>query len=46
MDIRQESLKKHYEWGGKIEYIGIPTTDEWLSIFDRDGAVELDTDIC
>ena len=21
MDIRQESLKKHYEWGGKIEVI-------------------------
>ena len=19
MDIREESLKKHYEWGGKIE---------------------------
>ena len=21
MDIRQESLKKHYEWNGKIEVI-------------------------
>ena len=21
MDIREESLKKHYEWGGKIEVI-------------------------
>ena len=33
------------EWGGKIEYIGIPTTDEWLSIFERDDAVELDSEI-
>ena len=34
------------EWGNKIDYIGIPTTNEWQSIFDREEIVELDTNIC
>ena len=34
------------EWGERIGYIGIPTTNEWQSIFDREEIVELDTDIC
>ena len=34
------------EWGNKIDYIGIPTTNEWQSIFDREEIVELDTNSC
>jgi hypothetical protein len=34
------------EWGICTEYIGIPTTNEWQSIFDREDIVEVDTDIC
>lgn len=34
------------EWGNEIDYIGIPTTNEWESIFDREEIVELDTNIC
>ncbi len=42
MDIRKESLKKHYEWGGKIEVIsrvGINTREE-LSLAYTPGVAE------
>ncbi len=42
MDIRQESLKKHYEWGGKIEVISrapINTRDD-LSLAYTPGVAE------
>ena len=42
MDIRQESLKKHYEWGGKIEVISRVTVDtrEDLSLAYTPGVAE------
>lgn len=42
MDIRQESLKKHYEWGGKIEVVSrapINTRDD-LSLAYTPGVAE------
>ena len=32
MDIRQESLKKHYEWGGKIEVISRVTVEDRMDL--------------
>ncbi len=42
MDIRQESLKKHYEWGGKIEVISRApiNTREDLSLAYTPGVAE------
>ena len=42
MDIRQESLKKHYEWGGKIEVISRTpiNTREDLSLAYTPGVAE------
>ena len=42
MDIRKESLKKHYEWGGKIEVISRATieTREDLSLAYTPGVAE------
>ena len=42
MDIRQESLKKHYEWGGKIEVVSrVPVvTREDLSLAYTPGVAE------
>ncbi len=42
MDIRQESLKKHYEWNGKIEVISrVPiNTSEELSLAYTPGVAE------
>lgn len=42
MDIRQESLKKHYEWNGKIEVVSrVPITDsEELSLAYTPGVAE------
>ncbi len=42
MDIRQESLKKHYEWGGKIEVISRVAVDtrEDLSLAYTPGVAE------
>ena len=42
MDIRQESLKKHYEWGGKIEVISRAKIDtrEDLSLAYTPGVAE------
>ena len=42
MDIRQESLKKHYEWNGKIEVISRPSinTKEDLSLAYTPGVAE------
>ena len=42
MDIRQESLKKHYEWKGKIEVISrVPVnTREDLSLAYTPGVAE------
>ncbi len=42
MDIRQESLKKHYEWGGKIEVVSRVTVDtrEDLSLAYTPGVAE------
>lgn len=42
MDIRQESLKKHYEWGGKIEVVSRTTieTREDLSLAYTPGVAE------
>ena len=42
MDIRQESLKKHYEWGGKIEVISRApiNTREELSLAYTPGVAE------
>ncbi len=42
MDIRQESLKKHYEWGGKIEVVSrVPIdTREDLSLAYTPGVAE------
>lgn len=42
MDIREESLKKHYEWGGKIEVIArVPIqTKEDLSLAYTPGVAE------
>lgn len=42
MDIRQESLKKHYEWGGKIEVVSrVPiSTREDLSLAYTPGVAE------
>ena len=42
MDIRKESLKKHYEWGGKIEVISRPriNTREDLSLAYTPGVAE------
>ena len=42
MDIRQESLKKHYEWGGKIEVISRVqvNTREDLSLAYTPGVAE------
>ena len=42
MDIRQESLKKHYEWGGKIEVISrvAVETREDLSLAYTPGVAE------
>lgn len=34
------------EFGITTEYVGIPRTNEWQSIFDREDIVELDTEIC
>jgi len=42
MDIRQESLKKHYEWGGKIEVVSRVSVDtrEDLSLAYTPGVAE------
>ena len=42
MDIRQESLKKHYEWGGKIEVVSRTSieTREDLSLAYTPGVAE------
>ena len=42
MDIRQESLKKHYEWGGKIEVVSRVAVDtrEDLSLAYTPGVAE------
>ena len=42
MDIRQESLKKHYEWNGKIEVISRApiNTREDLSLAYTPGVAE------
>ena len=42
MDIRQESLKKHYEWGGKIEVVSrVPISDKMdLSLAYTPGVAE------
>ena len=42
MDIRQESLKKHYEWGGKIEVVSrvAVNTREDLSLAYTPGVAE------
>ena len=42
MDIRKESLKKHYEWGGKVEVISRPkiNTREDLSLAYTPGVAE------
>ena len=42
MDIRQQSLKKHYEWNGKIEVISRPSinTKEDLSLAYTPGVAE------
>ena len=42
MDIRQESLKKHYEWGGKIEVVSRAKIDtrEDLSLAYTPGVAE------
>ena len=42
MDIRKESLKKHYEWGGKIEVVSRATieTREDLSLAYTPGVAE------
>ena len=42
MDIRQKSLEKHYEWGGKIEVISRPkiNTREDLSLAYTPGVAE------
>ena len=42
MDIRQESLKKHYEWGGKIEVVSRAPIDtrEDLSLAYTPGVAE------
>ncbi len=42
MDVRQESLKKHYEWGGKIEVISRASieTREDLSLAYTPGVAE------
>ena len=42
MDIRKESLKKHYEWGGKIEVVSRPkiNTREDLSLAYTPGVAE------
>ncbi len=42
MDIRQESLKKHYEWGGKIEVVSrVPINDKMdLSLAYTPGVAE------
>lgn len=42
MDVRQESLKKHYEWGGKIEVISRApiNTREELSLAYTPGVAE------
>ena len=42
MDIKQESLKKHYEWQGKIEVISrTPVTDsKALSLAYTPGVAE------
>ena len=51
MDIRKESLKKHYEWGGKIEVISRAPIDtrEDLSLAYTPGVaepcLEIDKDI-
>ena len=43
MDIRQQSLKKHYEWKGKIEVISrapiLDRTDLSLAYTDRKSVV-------
>ena len=42
MDVRQESLKKHYEWGGKIEVVSrVPINDRQdLSLAYTPGVAE------
>ena len=42
MDIRQESLKKHYEWNGKIEVISRApiNTSEELALAYTPGVAE------
>ncbi|MBQ8041340.1 MAG: NADP-dependent malic enzyme, partial [Lachnospiraceae bacterium] len=42
MDIRQESLKKHYEWNGKIEVVSRAriNTKEDLSLAYTPGVAE------
>jgi len=42
MDIRQQSLKKHYEWGGKIEVVSrVPISDKMdLSLAYTPGVAE------
>lgn len=42
MDIREESLKKHYEWNGKIEVVAVPPleTSHDLSLAYTPGVAE------